>query len=52
MVVKALGAEWHAGCFCCVVSNSFLPSSLPKTNEKSGMLWAIRRRPILPPRRI
>ena len=22
MVVKALGSEWHAGCFCCVVSTA------------------------------
>lgn len=43
-VVKALGAEWHVGCFCCVVSSfphpPFFPSIEYHANDISctGML--------------
>jgi hypothetical protein len=23
VVVKALGSEWHANCFCCLVSQNY-----------------------------
>jgi hypothetical protein len=33
-VVKALGAEWHVGCFCCVVSLRSFSNSLSRANQQ------------------
>jgi hypothetical protein len=52
-VVKALGAEWHQGCFCCMVSLSlsFDSEGVWYTNDKPGMLRPLRRRALFPARR-
>jgi hypothetical protein len=43
-VVKALGAEWHIGCFVCVVSLISLSSPQvmqENTNVNIGLLWSV-----------
>jgi hypothetical protein len=51
-VVKALGAEWHMGCFCCMVGHRSSIMMNPIANNVPGVLWSFPGRTILPPWRV
>ena len=45
MVVKALGKEWHEGCFCCMVSFLSIHGAAhyPCSDVSLGMWWRVQR---------